>query len=105
MNDILFWGGLAIMLGSMLLGGRSTTGRWIYCGGLAIVIVGTATDSSVSTAGRWMSSVTLAIVLGIYIAASSRMQYLRERDHAREEVHEGQVDGVRPEEAQGREDV
>ena len=64
MNSIAFWGGLAAMLFASVFIRRGVVGHWIYCGGMAVVIVSMATDTSVSTFGRWASSVTLTIVEG-----------------------------------------
>lgn len=109
MNQALFWGGLGIMLVTALFVGREPLARYMYCGGLALADISLMTDTTVTVTARAAGGTALTVVLIAYLALPviiKRLEQAAERNkHAREEVHEGQVDGVGPEEAQGREDV
>lgn len=100
--DWLWWIGVAAMVVAALFIRDDRTSKWVYSGGIAMATAAIDTDPDVATPVKWICTGLFAVIIFGYCFGPWWTDRKKEERNAQQEVQQGQVDGVGPEEAQGR---
>lgn len=104
MSDYLYGGTLAMIFvafGLDMWRSRKPWASYAYIVGMLFAIAGIMIDPALTWADRMFVGGLLAGLTALCLGLALRFRK-KERNHAEQEVHEGQGDGVAPEEAGGQ---